>query len=60
MPGKVWGQITFPFLNFNGCTIKVEEWISNFTPHIIETVSPEGKFCDTVQVPSSVGDMELN
>ena len=26
----------------------------------IETVSPEGAFCDTVQVPSSVGDMELN
>ena len=26
----------------------------------IETVSPEGSFCDIVQVPSSVGDMELN
>ena len=26
----------------------------------IETVSPEGTFCDTVQVPSSAGDMELN
>ena len=25
----------------------------------IETVSPEGTFCDTVQVPSSVGDMQL-
>ena len=25
----------------------------------IETVSPEGTFCDTVQIPSSVGDMEL-
>ena len=25
----------------------------------IETVSPEGTFCDTVQVPSRVGDMEL-
>ena len=24
-----------------------------------ETVSPEGTFCDTVQIPSSVGDMEL-
>ena len=27
--------------------------------HAIETVSPEGTFCDTVQIPSSVGDMEL-
>ena len=26
----------------------------------IETVSPEGTFRDTVQVPSSVGDIELN
>ena len=28
-------------------------------PITIETVSPEGTFCDTVQIPSSVGDMEL-
>ena len=27
---------------------------------VIETVSPEGTFCDTVQVPSSAGDMGLN
>ena len=25
----------------------------------IETVSPEGTFCDTVQVPSGADDMEL-
>ena len=25
----------------------------------IETVSPEGTFCDTVQAPSNGGDMEL-
>ena len=23
MPGKVWDEITYPFLNFNGCTVKV-------------------------------------
>ena len=23
MPGKVWGEITYPFLNFNGCTVEV-------------------------------------
>ena len=33
-------------------------WAKSIRP--IETVSPEGTFCDTVQVPSSVGDMELN
>ena len=27
--------------------------------HVKETVSPEGTFCDTVQVPSNGGDMEL-
>ena len=26
---------------------------------VIETVSPEGTFCDTVHVPSRGGDMEL-
>ena len=25
----------------------------------VETVSPEGLFCDTVQVPSGAGDMQL-
>ena len=23
MPGKVWGEITYPFLNFNGATVEV-------------------------------------
>ena len=32
-------------------------WMAFVLP--IETVSPEGTFCDTVQIPSSVGDMEL-
>ena len=32
----------------------------NFSGNLaIETVSPEGTFCDTVQVPSRGGDMEL-
>ena len=25
----------------------------------IETASPEGTFCDTIQVPSGAGDMQL-
>ena len=32
---KVWDEITYPFLNFNGTTIEVKEWISNSIPHII-------------------------
>ena len=28
-------EITYPFLNFNGCTVEVEEWIGYFTPHFI-------------------------
>ena len=31
----MWGEITYPFLNFNGCTVEVLEWISNFTPYFI-------------------------
>ena len=26
---------------------------------VIETISPEGTFCDTVQVPYGAGDMQL-
>ena len=33
MPGKVWDEITYPFLNFNGSTIEVKEWISNCISH---------------------------
>ena len=35
---KVWDEITYPFLNFNGCTIEVKEWISNFISHFIMDV----------------------
>ena len=38
MPGRVWGEITYPFPNFNGCTVEVWEWISNFIPHFIMNV----------------------
>ena len=29
---KVWDEITYPFPNFNSCTVEVWEWISNFIP----------------------------
>ena len=28
------GKITYPYLNFNFCTVDVKEWISNFIPHL--------------------------
>ena len=46
MLSKVWHEITYPFLNFNGheitdpflnfngFTVEVYEWISNFIQHI--------------------------
>ena len=37
MPDNVWYEITYPFLNFNGCIVEVYEWISNFILHIYET-----------------------
>ena len=35
MPRKMWDEITYPFPNFNGCTVEVWEWISHFIPCII-------------------------
>ena len=43
--------ISQPYVNSN--------W--GYSPEMaIETVSLEGTFCDTVQAPSSAGDMKLN
>ena len=32
MPGELWNEIIYPFPNFNGCTVDVWKWISNFIP----------------------------
>ena len=29
----MWDEIAHPFLNFNGCTVEVKEWVSDFIPH---------------------------
>ena len=29
----MWDKITYPFLNFNGATVEVYEWINNSVPH---------------------------
>ena len=38
MRSKVWDEIIYTFLNFNGCTFEVWEWINNFIPHFIMDV----------------------
>ena len=35
MSSKVCDKITYPFPNFNGCTVEAWVWISNFIPHFI-------------------------
>ena len=35
---KMWGEIAYPFPNFNGCTVEVWEWKSNFIPNFIRFV----------------------
>ena len=62
-----WAKATWEFLgvisSWSNPLVTFEAWnsIDMFAFHFvaIETVSPEGTFCDTVQIPSSVGDMEL-
>ena len=31
----LWDETTYPCLNFNGCTVEVQELISNFIPHFM-------------------------
>ena len=38
MPSEVWGESKYPFKNFNGATVEVWEWITNFIPHILMDV----------------------
>ena len=38
MPREVWDEMTYQFLNFNGSTVEVWEWISNLIPHFIMDV----------------------
>ena len=38
MPSKIWDEITHPFLNFNGWTVEVWKWISDFISYFIMDV----------------------
>ena len=33
-PSNVWGEISYPFPNFNGATVEVWDWMSNFIPQL--------------------------
>ena len=35
MPRKMSNEITYAFPNFNGATVEVWEWISDFIPHFM-------------------------
>ena len=41
---KVWNEITYPFPNFNGGTVEVWEWISNYIPRVIMDVITKAKY----------------
>ena len=43
----MWGEFTYPFPNFNGCTVEVWEWISNFIPHYIMDVITKPRWHST-------------
>ena len=35
---ELWDEITYPFSNFNGATVEVWEWLSNFIVYSTEVV----------------------
>ena len=35
---NMWDKITYPFPNFNGCTVEIWEWISNIIPQFMMDV----------------------
>ena len=35
VPSKVWNEITYPFLNFNGYTVVFGERMTNLIPHLV-------------------------
>ena len=35
---KIWDEIAYPFLNFNGATVEVKKRISHFIPHFMMDV----------------------
>ena len=50
---EVWDEITYPFPNFNGCSVEVWEWISNFIPHLIVITYPCWDKCSRCKVKTT-------
>ena len=42
MSSKGWYEITYPYPNFNGCTVEVWDWINDFLPYILMGVIHAG------------------
>ena len=38
MQSKMWDVISYPFPNFNCCTVEVWKWITNFISHFVKDV----------------------
>ena len=51
---KMWDDITYPFLNFHGATVEVQEWISNFIPHFTGRVITYP--CWDLSLKGAIGD----
>ena len=59
-PSKVWYEITYPFLNFSGCTVEVKEWMRYFIPHImlglkLTHVNKRDHWCSDLNIPKELG-----
>ena len=49
MPSKVWDEITYPFTNFNGCTVDFWKLISDFMPYfIMDAIAGPGAWSKSV------------
>ena len=56
----MWGEIFYPFPNFNGATFEVWEWISTFIPQFIVDVITLSILGFKLNHISKMGHMYLN
>ena len=47
---RVWDVITYPFPNFNGCTVEVWDWISNFVRKMRKVLSCDNDICISLNI----------
>ena len=55
---KVWNEITYLFPNFDGATVGIYEWISNFIVQVAEhmIIYTSGDWSSTLFVKAALGD----